>query len=251
MKNQTPLLSIVIPMYNEEANIEPVIRNSTLELDRHFPGDYELVIVDDGSTDNSYAKSVACAETYNRVRICQHTENAGFGAALRTGYAASLGQYVSLIPADGEVEVDQVVKLYQEMGSSDLIISQRNRSVPFRREILTAGWWFMMKLFLGFDVRIEGIMVMRRSLLDQIGLDRVTANTGLVNIEIPMRAIKLGCTWKQTVIDTKPRLSGESKVVNLKTTLLTLWETFKLRFTITSKPSPQTQTPLVQVAEHR
>jgi glycosyltransferase involved in cell wall biosynthesis len=238
-------------MYNEEENIEPVVRNTTAELDRHFPGDYELVIVDDGSSDNSYAASVDCAGKYPGVKICRHKENAGFGAALRTGYLASRGQYVSLIPADGEVEVDQVVKLYYEMESADLIISQRNRSVPFHREILTAGWWFCMKLFLGFDVRIEGIMVMRRSLLDQIGLERVTANTGLVNIEIPMRAIKLGCDWKQSVIDTKPRLSGESKVVNLRTTLLTLWETFKLRFTISADTRSETPGTVVQFAEHR
>tara|TARA_B100001123_G_scaffold444736_1_gene594391 strand:+ start:1863 stop:2579 length:717 start_codon:yes stop_codon:yes gene_type:complete len=238
-------------MYNEEENIEPVVQSTTTELDRHFPGDYELVIVDDGSSDNSYAASVDCAGKYPGVRICQHKENAGFGAAIRTGYAASKGQYVSLIPADGEVEVDQVVKLYKEIGPADLIISQRNRSVPFHREILTAGWWFLMKLFLGFDVKIEGIMVMRRSLLDQIGLDRITTNTGLVNIEIPMRAIKLGCDWRQTVIDTKPRLSGESKVVNLRTTLLTLWETFKLRFTITTDTRSEAPKTVVQFAEHR
>ena len=68
--------------------------------------------------------------------------------------------------------------------------------------------------------------------LDQIGLEQIDSNTGLINIEIPMRAMRKGCRWTQGIIDTKPRLSGDSKVTNLRTTLLTLWETVKLRFTI-------------------
>lgn len=229
MTSRTPVLSLVIPVYNEAANIEPVVHNTISVLGRALPDAYEIVIVDDGSTDESYRLSIGCANRHSGIRVCRHEANRGLGAALKTGYMACTGEYVSFIPGDGEVEADQVLRLFNQLESADLIISRRNRSVPLHREILTAGWWFMIRLLFGFFIRTEGIYVVRRKLLHEVGLERMDSTTGLLNIEIVMRAIRRGCRWKQAVIDTKPRLSGASKVVNLGTTLRTLKETVKLR----------------------
>lgn len=245
MPQLTPAVSVVVPYYNEEANIEPVVAHTCGALESRFPGAYEVILVNDGSTDGGDAIGAACTNRYRGVQLHRHLENKGLGAALRTGYMAASGTHVSFIPCDGEVEIDQVIKLYDRLEAADLIISKRNRDVPFHREILTSGWWFLMRLFFGFDIRSEGIYVIRRSLLQRIGIDRMRSTTGLINIEIPMRAIRAGCSWRQETIDTRPRLSGESKVVNLATTLRTLYETLRLRFLISGEAGEAESPPVM------
>ncbi len=249
MAHPDPVLSVVIPVYNEAENIDPVVQKTISALDQALPNAYEIVLVNDGSSDESDRICMECTNKYPNTQVWRHDANQGLGAALKTGYLACTGEFVSFIPGDGEVEIDQTLKLFNRMGSDDLIISRRNRSVPFHREFLTAGWWFMMRLLFGFDIRSEGIYVIRRDLLLKIGLEKMKSTTGLFNIEIPMRAIRRGCRWSQDVIDTRPRLSGESKVVNFRTTFRTLWETCKLRFTIPIERQPQNR-PLPEGFAH-
>jgi glycosyltransferase involved in cell wall biosynthesis len=249
MTRPAPVLSVVIPVYNEADNIDPVVQKTTSALDETLPNAYEIVLVNDGSSDQSDRICMECTNKYPNTQVWRHDANQGLGAALKTGYLACTGEFVSFIPGDGEVEIDQVLKLLGRIGSDDMVITRRNRSVPFHREFLTAGWWFMMRLLFGFDTRSEGIYIIRRNLLLRIGLERIKSTTGLINIEIPMRAIREGCRWKHDVMDTRPRLSGESKVVNFSTTFRTLWETLKLRFTIPVERQPDSH-PLPEGLAH-
>lgn len=223
-------LSIVVPAFNEEANLAPVIRRTVEALDAALtPARYEIVIVDDGSRDGTGRVADELARLLPRVQVVHHSLNQGFGAALRSGYARARGQYCAAIPADGEVGIEQALALFREIGDSDVMVSQRVRTATAGREVLTKVWHVLMTLLAGADLRgRDGIYVIRTSLVQQMKLH---SSTGLVNLEILMLCHQRGVRINEGLMHASPRLSGESKVTNVRTVVKVLWEMVKLRFT--------------------
>lgn len=227
-----PNLSIVVPAFNESANITPVVSEIVETLAANpWVGPYEVVLVNDGSRDDTGAVMDRLRQQHPQLSVWHHDLNRGFGAALRTGFTRSRGAAVSFITADGEIGVDQALRLYQEFGDYDLLLSGRERTVGADRRLLTWGVDLMVRVLLGFwhDSSV-GIYVVRGDVLRAIPLH---SDTGLANLEVILycqdRKLKIG---KSGVTHARPRLSGESKVTNLPTILRTLWEMWRLRWRI-------------------
>src|SRR6185436_19055996 len=112
--------SVVIPVYNESANVGIVLDDTVRCLDASpYRGAWEVILVNDGSTDDTGRVIDGLAAADSRVRAVHHVSNRGFGAALRSGYAAARGRLVTLISGDGEIGVDQPLALAAQMGSAD------------------------------------------------------------------------------------------------------------------------------------
>ncbi|HXD73865.1 MAG TPA: glycosyltransferase family 2 protein, partial [Vicinamibacterales bacterium] len=180
---------------------------------------FELIVVDDGSRDGTAEIANRLAAQHATVRVIHHSVNRGFGGALRSGFSASRGELVSAISADGELPPDQILTLLGGMGDADLILGRRERTVNAFRKSLTFGLNILMRLVLGFVPDSTAIYIVRGDLLRRMDLQ---SNTGLANLEVLLycrhwhRRIATGVTW------TRPRLSGESKVTNVRT----MWRTF-------------------------
>jgi dolichol-phosphate mannosyltransferase len=224
-------LSVVIPVYNEGKNVPFVIDESVQVMDQQgLQALYEIILVDDGSKDDTPGICDQLAEKYDQVKVIHHPYNQGLGAALKTGFAAAQGTWVSFISGDGEIGVDQVLNLLKDSGENDLILSTRERSMVWYREIITWGFHLLTRLITGFDSKgMDGIYVIRKDILSQYSLK---STTGLVNLEVLMRSFRRKCKISYGVMVARPRLSGKSKVTNFKTISLTFWEMYKLRMAI-------------------
>jgi glycosyltransferase involved in cell wall biosynthesis len=220
-------LTIVIPAFNEAVNITPVVRELLDTLQRqNLLNSSELIIVDDGSTDGTSEAAEALAVSNAAVRVVHHPSNRGFGAALRTGFTASRGRYVTIITADGEIDPDQALRLFETIGDADLMLGIRERTVPVHRRVLTFGLNILMRLILGFVPDATTIFVVRGDLLRKMEL---TSNTGLANLEVLMYCRLWRCRIRSGKTTVRPRFGGESKVTNLPTIMKTFWEMAKLR----------------------
>jgi glycosyltransferase involved in cell wall biosynthesis len=227
----TRMLSVVIPAFNEEANVGPVVERTGRVLDGEtWIEGYEIIVVDDGSTDRTGEVADALAARHDNVHVVHHRKNGGFGAAIRSGYAAAAGTYSSAIPADGEVEIEQVLNLLRDNLDADLVISRRDRTVVVRREVLSRAWNGLMRLIVGFDLRgMDGIYVIRTDLVRGFTL---RSNTGLVNLEILVQCARRGVLTRSGIMRASPRLSGASKVTNVRTMSKLTWEMVKLRMAL-------------------
>lgn len=230
-----PHFSLVVPAFNESANITPVVREIVETIDRQpWVGPYEIVLVNDGSRDDTGAVMEALAKQHPQIRVFHHETNRGFGGALKTGFKQSRGTVVGFITADGEIGVDQALRLYQEFGDHDLLQSGRERTVGSDRKFLTWGVNLTTRMILGFrhDGNM-GIYVVRGDVLRAMPLH---SDTGLANLEVVLychhHRLKVG---QSGVTHARPRLSGTSKVTNLPTILRTLWEMWKLRRRISGR----------------
>ena len=226
VEDAQPALSIVIPAYNEGANVTAVVEETHRVLaENTWVDSYEIVLVDDGSRDDTGRIMDALASD-RRVVVVHHEVNRGFGAALKTGFTRSRGRYVTLITGDGEIGVDQALNLYRDMGDADLMISTRERTVAVDRKILTAVATLLSHLILGVTGGTNGIYVVRGEMLRRMHL---VSDTGLANLEVYLQIVEWGGRIRSGVTRTRPRLSGHSKVTNVSTSSKILLEMIKLR----------------------
>jgi glycosyltransferase involved in cell wall biosynthesis len=234
--NQPIAFSIVIPAYNEGDNLAIVLEEIMTTLNRFaIAQPYELLVIDDGSRDHTgqvaddYARRFAC------VRAFHHPTNSGMGSALRTGFENSRGEFVTFLPADGEVTGDQAVKLLQLAGDADYVGSSRlgyaNEGIYQRRalhrEFLTWGMRVLSRMILGFNPsRNSGIYLVRGPLLRSLPLN---SRTGLIGLEILLHIRQRKAKVAHGEIEICPRLSGKSKIATISGFVKVLIEMFKIR----------------------
>src|SRR5882724_1821127 len=148
-----PLLSIVVPVYNEEEGIAHLIQTifSVLSTDPDF---LELVLVDDGSYDRTAELVSKLAEFEQRIRLLRHDRNRGLGAAIRTGLEAAEGDLILYTDADLPFDFNLIPQLIGLASDDRVIVGYRtNRGEGFRRWILTKGYNFVCRFGLGLRLR--------------------------------------------------------------------------------------------------
>ncbi len=121
----TPIFSIVIPCYNEQAYIRDTV---TAILDAFQEKDIEILVVDDGSKDSSYREICMLQKNDSRVKAMRHERNKGKGAAIRTGVMAAMGSVIGFIDGDGEVDPRYLVEAASIISESeyvDIVIGNR------------------------------------------------------------------------------------------------------------------------------
>jgi len=221
-------LSIVVMAYNEEANI-----GSTLDMVHDWASNnrklsqFEVIVVDDGSTDNTASRCEEAIKDRPYIRLVKHERNRGMGAAIRTGYKSARYEFVTQLPADGQV-LPTVLDLFLEhVPEKDIVLSvyDKRGDGPLR-EFLSFGYKSAAFVILGRRGDYTGTMVFRRSLLDSI---YIYSDSFVANLEFPLKALSRGASSAVVTFRASPRLSGESKVVGVKRIARVFGELMALR----------------------
>jgi glycosyltransferase involved in cell wall biosynthesis len=184
-------LSLVLPAHDEEANLEPVVRAALAAL----PGivrEFEIVVVDDGSGDGTPAIADRLVGEDARVRVVHHPRNRGYGAALRSGFAAARGDLIAFMDADRQFDVRDLARLASCADAYDVVAGYRiRRHDPWRRVLLGATFNLLVRVLFGVRVRdIDcGFKLFRADLLRGM---RLEAPGALLNTEILALARRQG-----------------------------------------------------------
>ncbi len=138
----SPFLSVVVPCFDEESAIERSVAAIRETLESY---DYELVVVDDGSTDAT-AQLLEELSDSERIKVVTHNRNRGYGAALKTGIRNSVGELIMIVDADGTYPIAELSRLLERAGAADMVVGARQPSsrgkAPGRRlfRTLLSGW---------------------------------------------------------------------------------------------------------------
>jgi glycosyltransferase involved in cell wall biosynthesis len=227
-----PAVSIVVPVYNERENAPGVV-NELLAWARAQPAAvlsaFEIVLVDDGSKDDSIAAIEAAIEAAPEVRIVRHARNQGLTAALRTGFSAAALELVTWVPSDGQIPPDAVGDLIAAWHGEAMVISTyHHRPDGIARMILSRGARLFLRVAIGFGDRLEGTYLFQRRLLDEIELVS-TRSAGIVAYELAAKVRRRGLSMTTTVITCLPRRSGRSKVADARNIADFLVELVRIR----------------------
>lgn len=148
--NAVPRLSVVMPAYNEAANIEGAIGDVVAHVFA-VVADAELVVVDDGSRDRTRAIAAACAARDPRIRVVSQA-NAGHGPALVHGLREARGDYCLLLDSDRQIGLTEFAETWRLGRDCDAVLGvRRNRDDPRHRLVLTAALRAFLRQGLGVD----------------------------------------------------------------------------------------------------
>jgi glycosyltransferase involved in cell wall biosynthesis len=209
---ERPSVSLVIPMFNEEENIEHAIDYAVDALERHA-GDYEILVVDDASEDRSPAIVERLAAANPRIRMLRHAVNRKLGASLKTGFAAARKDLVLYMDADLPFDPDIVGRAIQALlvTRADLIAGYRldRTTEGFRRTVYSYLYNSLIGLLFGWphrDINFS-FKLMRREVLEAVEL---RSEGSLIDAELIVKAKNLGFVIQQLGLDYFPRTRGRS-----------------------------------------
>ncbi len=205
-----PSLSVVMIAYNEI----DCLRGVTEELKGALCGiDYEIVIVDDGSGDGTGALADELAEG-ERVRAI-HQKNQGIGGALRTGFDAALGDYVTWVPADGQIAPEAVLQLYERRHEAPMLTTVYTaRDDAWYRKVISQSLNWLIKLKTGQTAKSGGNYLFERSAWTQYGPH--DDETMMLSTAFRQALRAAGIRIVEVGIAARARVAGHSKVLNWK-----------------------------------
>jgi hypothetical protein len=226
-----PRISVVIMAFNEAIGLKPVTREIHDELCRQSET-YEILIVDDGSSDGTGPIADELATTLPFVRVRHHGANQGLGGVYRTGFAEARGDLLTFFPADGQFPATIIGLYLAAITDVDMILGtlpDRRGSVAARA--LSLAERLLLRALFGYFPRFQGILMFRRSLLD--GTTLVSQGRGwTVVMEFILRQARAGARLQNIPITMRPRSSGTSKVNNLRSIASNLRQIFELRLSL-------------------
>jgi dolichol-phosphate mannosyltransferase len=139
--------SVVIPFYNEETNVGPVLTELRSVLD-HDPRAYEVVLVNDGSTDKTLDQMKGVVSTWPAARIVNLLQNAGQGAALFAGIKRTLGKNVILLDGDGQNDPGDIPEALRLLDRYDFVVGHRvHRHDDLKRRLMSQFANYVRRLF--------------------------------------------------------------------------------------------------------
>lgn len=226
-------LSVFFPAYNEEGNIEATVRKAIKVLEDLKLQKYEVIIIDDGSKDNTGKIADELAKYNDKIKVV-HQLNGGYGCALRAGFQNAKFDWVVYTDADGQFDFSEVTKFIEKVAEADIIYSYKiKRKDNFFRVLAAKGWGLSLFLFFGLKVWDvdTGFKMVSRRVLEKIS-PLVSTRGGMINAELVIKAQRAGFKVAQVAVHHYPRLSGQSTGVNPKVILKSYLDLLKLWWAI-------------------
>ena len=236
MEPSSELLSIFFPMWNEEPYIERAIAESKAVCERMVAdgdiGDYELIVVDDKSTDRTPEIADALAAADPRVRVVHHEVNRKLGGSIKTGFASARGDIVLYSDADlpfDFLEVPRALRILR-LYNCDLVSAYRfdRTGEGYTRAVYTFFYNLLIRTMFGVKARDINFAfkLVRRNVLDSVDL---RSEGSFIDAELIIRAIRSGFELQQFGVDYFPRTMGESTLSSPGVITTIVKEMFSLR----------------------
>jgi glycosyltransferase involved in cell wall biosynthesis len=224
-------LSVFFPCYNEAGNIARVVAQAQ-EVLPQVSDDYEIIIVNDGSTDGTRESADELAARFETVRAVHHNTNKGYGCALRSGFKAAAKDYVFYTDGDGQFDIGELKAVVELMttieGGCDIVSCyRRNRIEGGIRKFNALCWSALTGLMFSIPHRdIDcAFKLYKREIFDDFELKSTGA---LIDTEVLARAARRGRKIIQMPVSHYPRQYGTSTGANPLVIFRAFYELFKL-----------------------
>jgi len=210
-----PSLSVVIPCLNEEGNLESTALR-TLQAFVKYGIKGELIIINDGSSDNTGAVALELSRQRPIVRVIEHPTPHGIGASFWDGVHAARNDFVVLLPGDGEIDPEDALVYYHLTADVDIVVpfihNVEVRSIW--RRIISSVYRFIINMSFGTNLNYtNGTVIYNRAILDGITLK---SKGFLYQAELLINLTRAGYLYAETPHFLVPRNTGKTKALTLK-----------------------------------
>jgi glycosyltransferase involved in cell wall biosynthesis len=207
MTHRLSELSVFLPAFNEELNVSASIEECLRELPA-FVDKFEIIVVDDGSSDRTADFVRTWTKRDERVRLVQHDRNRGFGAACKTGIVASRYQFIFYTDIDGQFHIRDLGRLIPLIADADIVSAYRlNRQDPPFRLLYAFCYNTLLKVMFGIPFRDvdASFKLYRRKVFDRF---QIESETGFSDAESMLKARIFGLRVKQVGVPHYARRAG-------------------------------------------
>ena len=224
-------VSVVLPCFDEEANIADAIRNAAAAA-AESSEDYEIIVVDDGSTDATGRIAQDFVGPDARVRLIAHTVNRGYGDALRSGIDAARMEWVLLADGDLQFDLRELADFVPLTRSADVVWGWRiMRRDTLARRGLGAAWNGLMRALFHPPVRDVdcGFKLVRRDVLQRF---RLQTSGAMISTELAVKCQAEGARFAEIGVHHHPRLAGQETGGNPRVIMRALGELARMHGTL-------------------
>lgn len=212
MHKQKLNLSIVIPTYNEESLLESVVKKTLEDAEAiAIIKQYEIIVVDDGSSDNTGVIAKNIAKKYKQIRIISYQNNRGLGGALFSGIKVAQYDFVTFIPADGQLYLRDFESSLEKILEADIVLTYRTNRDDYTlyRHFLSTTLRLCMFYFFGLKFRdYNWAHIWRKNIFDKFQ----PRSAGVFFLaEIAVRGKHAGCRIVEGKSVYRSRLAGKSR----------------------------------------
>jgi glycosyltransferase involved in cell wall biosynthesis len=223
-------LSVFYPSRNEAATLRALVGRTLEAMEPHADA-LEVIVVDDGSTDSTPDVVAGLAAGDSRVRTVRHQRSGGYGAALRSGFAAARHEWVFFTDGDAQFDVGEFPLLLAELDrGADLVIGWRSdRQDPWLRRLNGHAWnWLVRRLF---SIHIRDVNCAFK-LMPARALQSMTLTTrgAVISTELLVLAHRRGLRIAEVAVSHRPRTAGRSSGDDATVIVRAFWELFTLRW---------------------
>ena len=227
-QSRAPGLTMFFPAYNDAGTIGSLVIQAQ-EAIRQLTPDFEIIVVNDGSRDQTGQIAEELARTYPHVRVIHHIGNRGYGGALRSGFAAATKELIAYTDGDAQYDPSEIAALWARLrDDSDMVTGYKiSRSDPLHRIIIGKVYHHFVKLL--FRLRVRDVdcdfRLMRREIFDRVRLER---DTGVICLEMMRKIQDAGFRVVEVPVHHYHRMHGRSQFFNLKRVFWTGVDVMKL-----------------------
>jgi glycosyltransferase involved in cell wall biosynthesis len=225
---RAPGLTMFFPAYNDAGTIASLVIQAQ-EAIRHLTPDFEVLVINDGSRDQTAQIADELARTYPNVRVIHHVGNRGYGGALRTGFASATKELIAYTDGDGQYDPSEIATLWARLGpDADVVTSYKiSRSDPLHRILIGRIYHYTVKLL--FALRVRDVdcdfRLMRREVFDRVKLDR---DSGVICLELMRKIQDAGLRVVEVPVHHYHRSYGRSQFFNFRRVFRTGIDVLKL-----------------------
>ncbi len=222
-------LTVSMPAYNEAENIRPMIDMVRAKVGP-LVDDLEIVVVNDGSADDTGAIVRQLAQEDPRVRLVDHPVNMGYGAAVRDAVWAARKELVMFTDSDLQFDLSELEHFLPRINGADMVVGYRYaRSDPWHRRLFGNGWSWLVNLLFGYTARDVdcAFKLFKRRVIETI---HVQSGGAMFSAEFLVRAKQAGFKIVEEPVSHYPRKAGSQTGARLSVILRAFRELLKLRW---------------------
>lgn len=224
-------LSYFFPAHNEAENIEALVAEA-LEVLPRLADEFEIIAVDDGSSDATPQLADALAAKHPQVRVVHHEANRGYGGALRSGFRAARYDLVAFTDGDRQFHIEDLGKLLERAAQGDqpdVVVGYRiKRADPFVRLAYARTYRLALRIFFGLKVKDPdcACKLFHRAALEGI---RVESEGGFLSGELLVKLLQRRRTIAEVGVPHYPRIAGKQTGANPRVVLRAVRDFWRLR----------------------
>ncbi len=205
-------LSFVLPMFNETENIEEAISKASV-LAKEISEDYEIVVVDDASTDGSAGIVDRFSAKDNHIRLIRLKENTKFGGALKAGLKNASKDIIVYTDSDFPAKAEDIKKALELLDGADIVTAYSLviKDTSLKRILMSRGYNFLVRLLFGLELKDinSGLKIYKKKALEGLQLK---SKSPFIDVEIFVEAAKKGFKIKQYGLIFELRTKGHSAI---------------------------------------